>query len=775
MPELPRATSRPSRPRPIAPCLAVVAALIVTGSLATPVAATDVLVGEPVASPTRGDVPKGGGDPADAQATGRLIVSYRAGVTHDERGRIRAAEGLRRVADIALPNTELVEPAAGGTAAAMAAIAKHPDVAFVEPEYRRTHLAGPTGEPMFGQQWALRNTGQVVNGFAGVPDVDMNVPEAWAVTTGSPSVVVAVIDDGVDFSHPELAARKWVNGDEIAGNGIDDDANGFVDDVNGYDFCNGDASVFDSAADAHGTHVAGSIAASGNGTGIAGIAPGVRIMAIKFLSDDNPACGTDAMAIAAINYAVANGARIINASWGGYGYSQSLRNAIAGSGALVVAAAGNDNSDNDGPFPAYPASYDAPNILSIASIHNEGHLTDTTNYGATSVDLSAPGEDILSTLPGGNYGLASGTSMAAANASGVAALAASARSWLLGSPTAFRAHLIRTARALPSTLGWVANPRLLDARAAVVSRPDIVRLSGPDRYATAAAISKATFVPHVPYLFVATGRSFPDALPGGALAAQLGTPLLLVSTSSIPAPTLNEIKRLKPVEIYVLGGPAVISDGVVQQLRAYDDPSVGGTYRLAGADRFATAAAISHAAFAPGVPTVFIATGTNFPDALAGAPASAALGGPLLLVTPTSIPNATKTELQWLKPKRIVILGGTAVVSSAVAGQLDAYTTGPVSRWSGADRFATAAAIATQAFPSAGTAFVASGLGFPDALAGGPSAGASLGPLVLTAPTTLPTPSKQQLLRLKPVRIFVLGGTSVVPESVVNQVRQLFP
>jgi hypothetical protein len=142
MPELPRATSRPSRPRSVAPCLAVAAALIVTASGAGPVGATDVLLGGPVASPTRGDVPKGGGDPSDAQATGRLIVSYRAGVTQEQRGRIRAAEGLRRIADVALPNTELVEPAAGGAAAAIAATAKHPDVAYVEPEYRRAHWPG---------------------------------------------------------------------------------------------------------------------------------------------------------------------------------------------------------------------------------------------------------------------------------------------------------------------------------------------------------------------------------------------------------------------------------------------------------------------------------------------------------------------------------------------------------------------------------------------------------------------------------------------------------
>jgi putative cell wall-binding protein len=589
--------------------------------------------------------------------------------------------------------------------------------------------------------------------------------------------VIAVLDNGVDLSHPDLAGRAWTNPGEIPGNGIDDDGNGYKDDVNGWDFCESDNSLYE-AGQTHGTHVAGSIAASGNGVGIAGVAPQVKIMAVRFLSDnDGDGCGTDTQAAAAIAYAVSKGARIVNASWGGYGVNNVLRAAIAAAPTtLFVAAAGNDNLNTDA-NPVSPASLDLPNIIAVAAVHNEGHLTDFTNFGPASVDIVAPGEDIFSLSSGSSppYALESGTSMAAPHVTGVAALAVSARPALLGQATALRAHLIRTARAMPSTMGWIANARMVDARAAVVSRPDVVRLSGADRFATAATISKSTFVPGVPYVFVATGRGFPDALAGGALAAQLGAPLLLVSTSSIPTPTLNEIKRLKPTDIYVLGGPAVVAEAVLQQLRSYDHPTVGATYRLAGADRFATAAAISRAAFAPGVDTAFIATGANFPDALAGAPASAALGGPLLLVSATSTPAATRTELGRLKPKRIVILGGPAVVSATVAGQLDAYTTGPVSRWSGANRYATAATIAVQAFPSAGTAFIASGLGFPDALAGGPSAGAFLGPLVLTAPTTLPDPSRQQLLRLKPVRIFVLGGRSVVSDTVLNQVKQLFP
>jgi len=773
--------TEPARPphRPVSRRTAVVSALLTAalglGSVSvTPTRGAEPLLDGPVPSPTRAGEAKGSGMAPDARPTGRLIVRYRDGVDAAARQRARDAEGLALVSSLPSLDLELVEARHGRPADVVRRMSGRPDVLFVEPEYRRSHLAGPTGEPLFGQQWALRNTGQSVGGFVGVPDVDMNVPEAWNVTTGRADLVVAVLDDGVDFSHPDLAGRMWTNPGEVAGNGLDDDGNGHVDDVNGWDFCNDDATVQD-AGDFHGTHVAGSIAASGNGAGIAGVAPNVKIMAVKFLDENDASCGTDMQAAAAIAYATSEGAHIINASWGGTGFSSTLEAAIAAvPDTLVVAAAGNSNSDND-VTPVYPASYELDNVLSVASIHNEGHLTTTTNFGAVSVDLSVPGEDILSTLPGNAYGLLSGTSMAAANATGVAALAASARTALLSSGGQLRRHLVHTARALPNTLGWVASPRLLDARAAVVSRPDIVRLSGGDRYATAAAISRSTFVPHVPFLFVATGLGFPDALAGGAVAAQAGVPLLLVSPSSIPAATLNEIKRVKPIDIYVLGGPAVVSDGVLGQLRTLDDPGIGQTVRLAGANRYATAAAIASAAFGANVPTAFISTGANFPDALAGAPASQVFGGPLLLVSQWSTPTATRNALSALKPQRIVILGGTAVVSPTVAAQLDAYTTGPVLRWSGADRYATAAAVAGQAFASAGSAYVASGLGFPDALAGGPSAGAALGPLLLTAPATLPTPTRQQLQRLKPVRVFVLGGTSVISNGVVDQIRQLFP
>ena len=753
----------------------LIGALVFSLAVATPAAASGPLIDtERPAPPTRGG--EHGHAAAERPAslpTGRLIVTYRTGTTDRARGVARTTAAVSRVANVALPDHELVAPR-GDLERALRALKARPEVASVEREYRRVLYGDPTAEPLSNQQWSLNNSGQTVNGYAGVADVDMNVFEAWQVTTGSPDIVVAVIDDGVDFSHPDLAGQQWVNASEIAGNGIDDDNNGLIDDVNGWDFCHNDSTLHD-AADFHGTHVAGSIAAQANGVGMAGVAPNVKIMAIKFIEKDNPDCGTDTEAIDAINYAAAHGAQVINASWGGPDLSNALGEAIANaSHTLIVAAAGNDGQDL-GVFPVYPAALGP--VLSVASVHNEGFLAGTSNYGPGIVDLAAPGNDILSTLPDGQYGLLSGTSMAAANTSGVVALALSAHPTLARDPRALKTHMIRTARALPTTLGLLENPRLVDARAAVITLPDIQRLSGADRYATSAAISAATFVPHVPYVFVATGTSFPDALAGGALAGQAASPLLLVKPTSIPTPTLNEIKRLKPIEIFVLGGPGAVSDGVLAQLSAYDDANDGGTYRLAGADRYATAAAISRAAWQTTSQYVVIANGANFPDALSGAPAAAHFGAPVLLSMTTSVPAVTLNELKRLNPGQVIIAGGTGVVSDQARNQIqNVLPTATFLRWSGADRYATAAAITSNGFPAPGAAvFLASGQTFPDALPAAPIAAAYDGPLLLTQAATLPAATKEALLAYGANRIFVLGGTGVISDGVVTQIRGLFP
>ncbi|RMG25143.1 MAG: hypothetical protein D6732_22745, partial [Methanobacteriota archaeon] len=245
--------------------------------------------------------------------------------------------------------------------------------------------------------------------------------KAWDITTGSNTVVVAVIDEGIDINHPDLAANIWVNPNEIPGNGIDDDGNGFVDDVNGWNFVDNTGQVYggDPTQDTHGTHVAGTIGAVGNnGIGVVGVNWNVKIMSLKFLG---PQGGSTADGISAIQYATQMGADIISASWGGGGFSQAMKDAIDAFPGLFVAAAGNSGTDNDA-SPHYPSSYTSANLIAVASSTSTDAMSSFSNYGATSVDIAAPGSSILSTYPNNNYNTISGTSMATPHVSGAAAL-----------------------------------------------------------------------------------------------------------------------------------------------------------------------------------------------------------------------------------------------------------------------------------------------------------------------------------------------------------------
>ncbi|MGE0725573.1 MAG: S8 family serine peptidase, partial [Alphaproteobacteria bacterium] len=303
-------------------------------------------------------------------------------------------------------------------------LADLPGVAHVQPNYEIS-VSATSNDPYLPNLWGLNNTGQVYGytggstPLSGTPDADIDAPQAWDTRTDAP-LVVAVIDTGVDYTHPDLDANVWTNPGEVAGNGVDDDGNGYVDDVHGWDFVNNDANPIDDHG--HGTHVAGTIGAEGdNGIGIAGIAWSVEIMALKFLNASGS--GFTSGAIAALNYAVANGAKISNNSWGGGDYSQALKDAIDAAGAadhLFVAAAGNNGRDIDA-LPAYPAAYDAANVISVAATDDEDKLASFSNYGAVNADLAAPGVSILSTYRGG-YGFMNGTSMATPHVTGAAAL-----------------------------------------------------------------------------------------------------------------------------------------------------------------------------------------------------------------------------------------------------------------------------------------------------------------------------------------------------------------
>jgi len=323
---------------------------------------------------------------------------------------------------------------------AMDTYMRSPLVMYAEPNYKR-HFTVIPNDTLFADLWGMNNTGQT----GGTVDADIDAPEAWDIHTGDSGngIVVAVTDTGIDFSHPDLAANMWVNEDEIPGNGIDDDGNGYIDDINGYDF--GGATYLDpedydnepNDSMFHGTHVAGTIGAVGNNAmGVTGVCWDVKIMAVKIFPDDIGVTYDD-LEILGIEYAVDNGARVINASWGGYGYSQALYDAIEAARdaeVLFVAAAGNEGTNNDGPTPSYPASYDLDNIISVLATDHDDQISYFSNYGHTSVDIGAPGEDILSTFPtyettdmllygyNTDYETISGTSMAAPHVAGAAAL-----------------------------------------------------------------------------------------------------------------------------------------------------------------------------------------------------------------------------------------------------------------------------------------------------------------------------------------------------------------
>ena len=292
---------------------------------------------------------------------------------------------------------------------------KNDEIEYAEPNYIIHALKTPN-DPGFEQLWGLHNIGQ----DNGTPDADINAVEAWTVSTGG-DVVIAVIDTGIDYEHSDLAANMWRNPGEIPENGIDDDNNGYIDDIYGIDTYNNDSDPMDDQY--HGTHCAGTIAAVGNnGVGVVGVCWKAKLMALKFLSSGGS--GSIDNAIECIEYAVNNGAKIMNNSWGGGGFSQALEEAIEisnQSNVLFCAAAGNSSNNNDNNA-FFPSSYANSNIISIAASDNNDNLASFSCYGFSSVDFAAPGVDIFSTGTENTYKVLSGTSMAAPHCSGAAGL-----------------------------------------------------------------------------------------------------------------------------------------------------------------------------------------------------------------------------------------------------------------------------------------------------------------------------------------------------------------
>lgn len=307
-------------------------------------------------------------------------------------------------------------------------LSENPLVDIVEPNYIYRINRTPN-DPLLGQLWGLKNSGQQDSQRrAGIAGIDVGAEQAWDITTGSKDVIVAVIDTGIDYNHPDLKDNLWTNQAELNGKpGVDDDGNGIVDDIYGASFVDAAKPTGNPLDDhGHGSHCSGTIGATGNdGKGIVGVAWNVRLMGVKFLS----ASGSGSLdgALKGIDYATQMGAKIMSNSWGGGGYSETLKQAIERSntaGALFVAAAGNESNNNDA-NPTYPATYDVPNVLSVAAVDNRGQIASFSNYGRNKVHVGAPGVNIYSSVKGGGYDSWSGTSMATPHVSGMAVLLAS--------------------------------------------------------------------------------------------------------------------------------------------------------------------------------------------------------------------------------------------------------------------------------------------------------------------------------------------------------------
>ncbi|MCW3011556.1 MAG: family serine peptidase, partial [Solirubrobacterales bacterium] len=273
------------------------------------------------------------------------------------------------------------------------------------------------GDLLWPEQWALQADA-------------LDAPTAWALGGDGEGTVVAVLDTGIDFSHPELAGQLWTNPGEVAGNGVDDDRDGWVDDVHGADLVRDDGTPEDE--EGHGTHVAGLIAAAQDDEGVTGLAPGAWIMAVKVLDADRS--GTTDTVAAGIRYALAHGADVVNVSVNGDAPGRALTEAVAAAdaaGVPIVASAGNDGRDLD-LRPSFPAALPSPNVLAVAGEGQGGLLGAFSNFGARTVDLAAPGTSVLSTRLGGGHELRTGTSMAAPLVTATLALLHGARRDLRG-------------------------------------------------------------------------------------------------------------------------------------------------------------------------------------------------------------------------------------------------------------------------------------------------------------------------------------------------------
>jgi subtilisin family serine protease len=733
---------------------------------------------------------------------GEIIVKYRDedALTASVQASVHARAGGRPAAEVGQGRGMQVVELSRGVSVEQGAAAyeRQPEVEWAQPNYLYELAATTPGDTMFGWQDGLQNVGQT----GGTTDADIDAPAAWDLETGDASVTVAVIDTGIDWGHADLAYNVWTNPGEIPGNGTDDDSNGYVDDVRGWDFVTPDNDPLDDHN--HGTHVSGTIGAVGNdGRGVAGVNWNVSIMPLKAFNQFGNAASS-AVLVGAIDYASDNGADVINASWGDYGpVDNAVRSAIASSPALFVAAAGNNGLDTD-THPFYPAAYDLDNILAVAATTNKDALASFSNYGATTVDVAAPGVDILSTVPTQTYtgqsfadpgwadifydpfptagGWNTGdykykpwalSSAKPGSYSGVPSIAnrnysANEEAYLdlkypvdLSQSSAAGILFDLAASLEPgydflvpiaSTDGG-SNWSAIENVAYTGSTAAVKRLADKDRFTTAVQIAREGYDPAgnktwpgVDSVIIASGddRAAADPLAAAGLCWAYDAPLLLVSASFTPVQVKAAIKEIAAqnagrVNVYIVGGPVSVPDSRYSDIANYVGWSELSKKRVAGSDRYATAAAIARQMRnAKGATDkVLIANGadsTKFFDALALSPIAAQNGYPIIPVSATSVPSASRSILREIGPNEVIIGGGPKTVTSTAKSSIKSITGVTPQQWYGPDRYYTATAIANNAVARGWLSDQAVGVAakLPDALTGGSMVGSQNGVLLIT-------------------------------------------
>jgi len=485
------------------------------------------------------------GQPAPQYVEGEVLVTFNSGASLATARQVLLAHSLEFTTHFTLLSEQqnrhsgLVRAPHRTTAALIAELSQDPDIAGAEPNFLRWVSSATPNDALFPQLWSLRNIGQPVNGVAGTFGDDIKFLSAWGLARPSTNeVVIAVIDTGVDYHHPDLAPNMWTNSGEIPNNGVDEDGNGFVDDKYGFDFADLIADPADSGY--HGTHVAGIIAAAGNNQlGVIGVAYQAKIMALK--ASNNGTNFSSATIIQAIQYATMMRTRgvnvvAINASFGGGGFSSLESAAIqsAGNAGIIYCSAANNNSANIDVTPDYPSSYRLANMIVVAATDQDDALASFSNYGANSVDLGAPGVSILSTTP--------------TNMPGTIAYALQGSTTYTANPLAYSGTTTGiTATIYDCGLGFPTNfPSAVRGNIALIGRGTLFFIDKVSN-AIAAGARAAIIYNNTNGNFLGTLQVTSNWIPAIAISQADG----LVLKALLPAPG-NVVNRLDPTQIYQL-------------------------------------------------------------------------------------------------------------------------------------------------------------------------------------------------------------------------------